>query len=131
MDKNKNINRILLLLYIVLPYYYFKKNWSSYEDYISPYHLRSIFPTVIQILVIFLALMFFIPLYKYKIPYFEQFKINDFPWEWEQNEKKWKKTLRNLIWIYFRNYFLLAPVITTFFHEFSDTAASLSDYPSL
>ena len=125
------INNLLLFAFIAIPHYLFKQFYHVFSDNIPAEQLKSVFPTFCQALAFITVLALYIPIYLYDPKFLRRFKVNNIDWPWNKDKKQWKKLKSSLIWIYFRNYILLAPIVTGFYHYFSDTRIQLEDYPSL
>ncbi len=62
--------------------------------------------------------IFFVTIYKLKIPYFEKQKITNLPWPWEQKAEDWHKQLKNMVITYVTNYVIVVFIGDCFFNKF-------------
>lgn len=51
--------------------------------------------------------IFFITIYKLKLPFFEKQKITNLPWPWEQKKEDWHKQLKKMVFTYIINFFIV------------------------
>jgi sterol desaturase/sphingolipid hydroxylase (fatty acid hydroxylase superfamily) len=87
-------------------YVYLFRQTPSIEKALLVY----IVPFVTLLLVILNA--FFWTLYFFEMPFFDRFRVNPEPWLWKQNPAKWRKLLRDTVFVYAPQELLLAPIIT-------------------
>ena len=125
------INNTLLFAFISIPFYGFKKYWHVFFYYLSEDLMKSFFPSFVQVIAFFIVLGIYIPLYMYEPKFLQRFRVNNLEWPWKKNKSHWEKLKKSLFWIYFRNYVLIAPIVTAIYHHLSATKTSLEDYPSL
>lgn len=81
-----------------------------YKESMSPEYIQTMFLSPFVLGVIFLLNISYVFLYYNKIPYFEKLKSNNLPWPWEQDLKKFKKILPDMVFTYMKNQFILVPV---------------------
>lgn len=122
----------LIIIYILLtliPLFWKNYLWSFLE--ILPKQI------VISLSLFFIHIIFhsltnfvFFFFYKHKIPFFEQFRVNDKPWPWEKNEESWllvyKKTLKML---FFQQYILFPLSIFPFIYFVCKIRVNLESFP--
>lgn len=79
-----------------------------------------------------LANFLFFVLYKYKIPFFEQFRVNDKPWPWEKNGENWLIVYQKTMKMLFIQQYILFPITTfPFIFVFCKCRTSLETFPSI
>ena len=49
-------------------------------------------------------------IYKYKIPYFEQYRIDNLPWPWEEDYQQWREFLNKTLKLVAFNGLVILPV---------------------
>lgn len=52
-------------------------------------------------------------IYKMKHPFFEQFKVNNDPWPWDENPEEWRKMLKKSISLVAFNGLVVLPISAT------------------
>ncbi len=129
--KYKLLSWMISIIFCSIPFYICQFYWKWLRD---TFEDKLILLTFISVVVVAVAgtstLGFYWILYHYEIPYFEQFKTNDMPWPWKLNKKAWKQKFRELMWTYFYNNFLIAPILMLIFYYLSNPDISF-EFPSL
>ncbi len=74
--------------------------------------------------------VFFITLYYNKFPYFEKMKSNNLPWPWEQDMKKFKNDLFDILSTYAVNDFIIFPLIFNILFLFWDIRKGIDTLPT-
>ena len=98
------INVIFHLSSMYIIYIILKKTYLSLEEknLNIPNLISNYFRFALGILVIFINI-FFTSLYYFKFPFFENLKINNLKWPWEEDKKKFMKKLPKIISLYLFN----------------------------
>ena len=125
------INNALLFAFISIPHCLFKQYWHLFADNIPAQHLKSVFPAFTQGIAFLVVIAIYMPIYLYDPKFLRRYRVNNIDWPWNKDKAQWKKLKSSLLWIYFRNYLLIAPVVTGIYHYLADTNTQLEDYPSL
>ncbi len=96
-----------------LTLYYTLKHIFIYKSDYNITHRNWFFDMAIPLLGVlnFFLFGFYFVLYYYKIPYFENMKINKLPWPWEENPVKFRRMLPGAIIRLVMNQFIIVPVL--------------------
>lgn len=129
--KKAMVNRILMLSFVILPYFLLKHFWPAMVERIPTESLKRVFPLMMQATAFVLLFAFYIPVYYYAFPAIEKYKSNSIPWPWKENPKTWPHLRNKLIFYYLRNILFLAPLLGRCVHSVTRMSYSLETFPSL
>ena len=131
--KHKSIILLMNIIIISFLHYYSKKLYIFFEKKNYTKSLADSFKYFQKLYLITILLfinIFYIILYKFKIPFFEKFKSNDSPWPWEENPKKFKKDIKKIIFLYLFNLVIISNFFIYFIGRFLKCRND-NNYPSL
>ena len=123
-------NTLLFLCFIMLPYYFFRSQWSSFEHIISPMFIKIVFMSSFQIGTVGLNYLIYGTIYQLELPFFEKLKIDSRPWPWYEDPTYWKvvrSKLFNCLWF---NVLVVGPLYGFFLMMTTDPANTSAQFPS-
>lgn len=117
---------LLFTLYFSLSSYYeYIHKPDVMFEYYSFFYLKPL-----GVIVVFLINVFYITLYYNKFPMFEKMKANNLGWPWEEDAKKFKKLLPDLIKTYFINLLVIFPIYLSILIRIFPCRFDLESMPS-
>jgi hypothetical protein len=66
--------------------------------------------TIVHILLLIIGNFMMWVIYHLKHPFFEQYKVHDQPWPWEEDREKWMELSKKTLRVTFINVFLILPI---------------------
>jgi methylsterol monooxygenase/4-alpha-methyl-delta7-sterol-4alpha-methyl oxidase len=69
-------------------------------------------------------------IYKLEWKFFENYKIHDMPWPWNENHERWNKLIKDTIGLLFVNHVLILPLVTIIYYIKNQSPVRM-DYQSL
>ena len=111
------------LIFAVIQWFAFTKLWLKlteivwpslikfqYDYEISDANFILIFATTAGFLTLFIGNLFFVVIYKLKLPFFEKYKALDEPWPWESDPVAWNDLKWRSIKLSLFNLFVTGPI---------------------